>query len=145
MGSYRIYRSTGGKGYMIRHISQPWTDCHSRTAQVEGQGQTRCTRILYCNPFIDTSYGIGYRLELKYFHTGLYMAFEHSILFATNLAANFGCYQFRIISEIVSKLLRTAIWSQFESELRCTSCLFRSAALHRIWLGRYGFVPMPFF
>ena len=35
----------------------------------------------------------------------LYMAFKRCISFATNLAANFGCYQFRI----VSKLLHIAI------------------------------------
>ena len=31
------------------------------------------------------------------------------ISFATNLAANFGCYRFRIMPDIVSKLLRSAI------------------------------------
>ena len=41
----------------------------------------------------------------------LYMAFKRCISFATNLAANFGCYQFRIMPEIVSKLLHIAIWS----------------------------------
>ena len=38
----------------------------------------------------------------------------------TNLAPNFGCYRFRIMPDIVSKLLRAAIWSRcavlFESE-----------------------------
>ena len=49
--------------------------------------------------------------------TGHYMAFKHSISFATNLAANFGWDWFRIIPDIVSKLLRAAIWSLlFKSE-----------------------------
>ena len=40
-------------------------------AQVEYQGhlgQTRYTGILQRKPFIDTSYHIRHRLELKYFH-----------------------------------------------------------------------------
>ena len=49
-----------------------------------------------------------------------YMTFKYSISFATDLAANFGCYRFRIMPDIVSKLLRAAIWSRcavrFESE-----------------------------
>ena len=49
------------------------------------------------------------------------MAFNHHIIsFATDLAANFECNQFRIMPDIVSKYLRSAIWSccavQFESE-----------------------------
>ena len=40
------------------------------------------------------------------------MAFKHRISFATDLAANFGCYRFRIIPDIVSKHLRAAIWSR---------------------------------
>ena len=48
------------------------------------------------------------------------MAFKHCISFATYLAANFGCNRFRITPDIVSKLLRAAIWSRcavrFESE-----------------------------
>ena len=44
---------------------------------------------------------------------GHYVAFKkHSILLATDLAANFGCYRFSITPDIVSKLLRTAIWSR---------------------------------
>ena len=42
-------------------------------------------------------------------NAGHYMAFRHSISFATDLTANFGCNQFRIMPDIVSKLLRTAI------------------------------------
>ena len=51
------------------------------------------------------------------------MTFKHCISFATDLAANFRCNRFRITPDIVSKLLRAAIWSgcaacadQFESE-----------------------------
>ena len=41
------------------------------------------------------------------------MAFKHHISIATNLAANFGCNQFRIMLDIVSKLknLRIKHWS----------------------------------
>ena len=39
------------------------------------------------------------------------MAFKHSFSFAADLAANFGCHQFRIKPEIISKLLHIAIWS----------------------------------
>ena len=80
------------------------------------------------------------------------MAFKHSISFATDLAANFGCYRFRITPDIVSKLLRATIWSHcailFESEqtlVPMTGSQFRSAALHRIQFGTWGFVPMSIF
>ena len=43
--------------------------------------------------------------------TLVYMAFKHSISFATDLAPNFGCNQFRITPDIVSKLLCASIWS----------------------------------
>ena len=36
-------------------------------------------------------------------------AFKHCISYTTNLAANFGCYRFSIMPDIVSKLLRAAI------------------------------------
>ena len=59
-------------------------------------------------------------IEGRPLNAGRYMAFTHSISFATDLAANFGCNRFRITPDIVSKLLRAAIWShcavQFESE-----------------------------
>ena len=80
------------------------------------------------------------------------MASKHCILLVTVLAANFGCKQFRIMPEIVSKLLHTAIWSccavQLESEqmpLMLTGSQFGSAALHRIQFATYWFVPMPYF
>ena len=38
-----------------------------------------------------------------------YMAFKHRISFATDLAANFGYFRFRIMPDIVSRLLRAAI------------------------------------
>ena len=48
------------------------------------------------------------------------LAFEHNISFATDFAANFGYDRFRIMPDIVSKLLCAAIWSRyavrFESE-----------------------------
>ena len=37
-------------------------------------------------------------------NAGLCMAFKHSISFVTELTANFGCYQFRMMPDIVSKL-----------------------------------------
>ena len=62
------------------------------------------------------------------------------ISFATNFATNFGCNWFRIMPDIVSKLLRAAIWSccavLFESEqtpFPRTGRQLTSAALHRIW------------
>ena len=45
-------------------------------------------------------------------HAGHYMAFKYCISVTTHLAANFGCYRFRIMPDIVSKLLRAAIWSR---------------------------------
>ena len=42
-------------------------DCCSLITQVEYQGQAPNTRILDCNPLINTSYSILLRLELKYF------------------------------------------------------------------------------
>ena len=99
--------------------------------------------------------------------SGLYMAFKHRISFATDSAAklskpwlkwiavNFGYNWFRIMPEIVSKLLRASIWSscavQFESELTPlsrddgTDSCFRSAALHRIRFRTCCFVPVSYF
>ena len=64
------------------------------------------------------------------------MAFKHRISFATDLAANLGWNRFRIMPDIISKLLRAAIWSrcavQFKSEqspFPWTSRRLRSAAL----------------
>ena len=69
-----------------------------------------------------------------------------------HLAANLGCNRFRITPEIVSKLLRAAIWSccavLFESEqtpFPGTSRRFRPDALHRIQFRTRSFVPMLYF
>ena len=42
-------------------------------------------------------------------NAGHYRAFKRCISFATYLAASFGCNQFRITPDIVSKLLRAVI------------------------------------
>ena len=62
--------------------------------------------------------------------------FKHCISYATYLVALFCCNRFRILLDIVSKLMRAAIWSrcavQIESEqtpLSQRDCRFRSAAL----------------
>ena len=49
------------------------------------------------------------KIKARPVNAGHYMAFKHRILIATDLAANFGCNQFRITPDIVSKLLRAAI------------------------------------
>ena len=49
------------------------------------------------------------KIEARHVNAGRYMAFKHRISFATDLAANFGCYRFRIAPDIVSKILRAAI------------------------------------
>ena len=49
------------------------------------------------------------KIEACPVNAGHYMAFKHSISFATDLAANFGCNRFRIMPDIVSKILRAAI------------------------------------
>ena len=80
------------------------------------------------------------------------MAFKHRVSFATDLAANLGWNRFRIMPDIVSKILRAAIWSRcavrFESEqtpFPRAGRRLRSAALHRIRFGTCGFVPMSYF
>ena len=72
------------------------------------------------------------------------MAFKHHISFATDLAANFGCNRFRIMPDIVSKLLRPAIWSwcalRVESEQtpfprtgrRFSTCCFAQDSIQNI-------------
>ena len=80
------------------------------------------------------------------------MAFKYCFSFATDLAANFGCYRFRIMPDIVSKLLRASIWSSsavwFELEqtpVSLTGRGFGSVALHRVLLGICCFVLMSYF
>ena len=75
--------------------------------------------------------------------SGLYIALKHRVSFATDLA-HFGCNQFRIMPDIVFKLLRTAIMAPFEvavlfhgnlhtpfSLTESPDFLFRRAVLHR--------------
>ena len=57
---------------------------------------------------LDAKWPSGCR-EMQHPEEFQYMACKHRISFATNLAANFGCDQFRIMPDIVSKLLRAAI------------------------------------
>ena len=40
------------------------------------------------------------KIEARPVNAGHYMAFKHSISFATNLASNLGCDQFRIMPEV---------------------------------------------
>ena len=82
-------------------------------AQVEYQGQARIIRILERKPLIvykgillKKSSNRKSKLALS---TLITKAFKHRISFAPDLAANFGCDQFRIMPDIVSKLLRAAI------------------------------------
>ena len=51
------------------------------------------------------------KIEAPPIKAGHYIAFKNSISSATNLAANYGCYRFRITPDIVSKLLRANIRS----------------------------------
>ena len=81
-----------------------------------------------------------------------YMAFKHRTSFATDSVANFGCYRFRITQDIVSKLLRAAIWSScavlFKSKQTPFSQAgrrFRSETLHGIQFGTCSFVLMSYF
>ena len=55
------------------------------------------------------------KIEACPVNAGHYMAFkfEHCISFAIDLAANFGCYQFRITPDIVSKILGSTIGSRW--------------------------------
>ena len=45
-------------------------------------------------------------------------------LFTTNLAANFGCYHFRIMAEIISMLLHATIWKDWNLSCCCWVALF---------------------
>ena len=86
-------------------------------------------------------------IEARPVKAGDYMAFKHCISFATDLAANFGCYWFR--HHLVSKLLLTATWSHnavlFKSEqmpFPQTSRSFRSAQkFHFTWKKKYLSLP----
>ena len=52
------------------------------------------------------------KIEARPVSAGLYTAFKRSISFATDLAANFGCNQFRTMPEIVFTFLCTTICSR---------------------------------
>ena len=69
------------------------------------------------------------KIEARHVNAGHYMAFKHCISFATDLAANFGCNRFRIMPDIVSKLLRAAIWSRCAARLESEQTPFS-------WTGR---------
>ena len=81
---------------------------------------------------------------------GLHMALNIAF-HSTYLAANFGCVQFRIMPEMVFKLLLSAIWSScsvlLESEqtpFTRKGCLLISAALQdSIW--NIQICPIPYF
>ena len=52
------------------------------------------------------------KFEARLVNAVVHMAFQHNLSFATVLAANFGCYQSRIMQlmpDIVSRLLRTSV------------------------------------
>ena len=53
---------------------------HFQIAQFEYQGQAQKTRMLACKPFIDTSYSILHRFELKYFHFTQFLLIAHQQL-----------------------------------------------------------------
>ena len=91
------------------------------------------------------------KIQARPVNAGHYMAFKHSISFATDWAANFGCDRFRIMPGIVSKLLCTGILSGRAVLLEPEQTLFsrsgrqfRSAALRRIRFGTCCIVPMPY-
>ena len=92
------------------------------------------------------------QIEARPVKAGHCVAFKHHISLVTDLAAYFGCDRFRIMPDIVSKLLRDVIWSRcalrFESEQTLfpwTGGRFRSAALRRILFGTCDFVPISYF
>ena len=62
--------------------------------------------------------------------TNLKMAFKQCIAFATDLAANFGCNQCRMMPDVISKLLHVAIWS-------CCAVQFRSEQTHTLSSSRF--------
>ena len=90
-------------------------------------------------------------------NAGHYMAFKHHISFAANLAANFGCYQFRIKHSFqafarshdepseVAALFNSNLSSTLSSDRSSSTRRYRLAALHRIWFKRCCFVPMSYF
>ena len=49
-----------------------------------------------------------WKIKARHVNAGFHLAFKRHISFATDLAANSVCNQFRIVPDIVSKLLLTA-------------------------------------
>ena len=81
------------------------------------------------------------KIEACPVNAGHYTAFKHSISFATNLAANFGCYRFRIMPDIVSKLLRATIWSSCADWFKSEQTPFPGAGLISFatyWAANFG-------
>ena len=80
MSSY--WSSEEGKGIwlVVSRNQEPLfcvQGCCPQIAQVEYQGQARKTRILERKPWIDASYRIQHRLELKYFHFTQFLLIAH--------------------------------------------------------------------
>ena len=78
------------------------------------------------------------------------MVFKYCILFVTYLAANFGCNQFRIMPEIVSRLLHISISVavQFDWNL-CRLPILRQVVIFNLCTGfnsehtgLFQFLPM---
>ena len=76
-----------------------------------------------------------------------YMAFKQGISFAIILTVNFGFNRFWIMPEIISKILRTAIWrcctlwlESGQTPFTRTGRRLRPASLRRIRFGSFGFV-----
>ena len=104
-------------GQLHRRWVFTWADC-SKNLQIENRNS-------FCQDW--WLHGLQHRISLN--------------SFATDCAANFDCNQFRIAPDIVSKLLRAAIWSRctvrFESE--------QTPFSYRIRFGTCGFVSMSDF
>ena len=75
------------------------------------QWQTLYTRILERKPFIDTSYRIGHRLELKYFHFGQFFLLckgfhsEHEVLFLCHISLIELKLEYRHVLQSTTKLM----------------------------------------
>ena len=81
--SHRFVSISRKKQYMTCCISPPATnffcvqDCCGWIFQVEYQGRTQNTRILKCNPLINTSFCIQHKLKLKFFHLAQFLLNAH--------------------------------------------------------------------
>ena len=82
----------------------------------------------------------------------VHMAFKHYISSVTDLAANFSCDHFRIMPEIIFKLLLAALWSGCAVDWNLNTCPFLGQVVnldlllvHRIWSTTCWFVAMPCF